>query len=100
MKRTEFLEKFIIIVFDTISFLTFCALANLFGSLFVGVLLFSIFAIINCLIPGKYRMHANRLLHCFILSILFLLYCILVYKIALNYMSNIEAMIFLFYWLY
>lgn len=39
----------------------------------------------------KKRLHADRLLHCFVLSIVFLLYCLIVYKVSLNYMSNIES---------
>jgi hypothetical protein len=93
MDKIKLIEKLIIITFDIVSFLTFCFIANLINSLFVGVVTFSIFAIINALIPDKYRIHADRLLHCFILSLLFLFSCIIVYKIALNYMSNEESII-------
>ena len=93
MDKIKLIEKLIIIAFDVISFLTFCFIANLINSLFIGILVFSVFSIINVLIPENYRIHADRLLHCFILSLLFLFSCIIVYKIALNYMSNEESII-------
>lgn len=92
MKR-ETIEKIIIITFDIISFLTFCFFANLINGLFIGVILFTIFSIINCLIPDKKRLHADRLRHCFVLSILFLIYCTLIYNFSLNYMSKTESII-------
>lgn len=89
----ETLEKIIIITFDVVSFLTFCFFANLIHGLFVGIILFTIFSFVNCLIPDDKRLHADRLSHCFVLSISFLIYCVLIYQFALNYMNNIQSII-------
>jgi hypothetical protein len=92
MKR-DTIEKIIVATFDTVAFITFCFFANLLNGLVAGILFFTIFGLINRLLPDNKRIHADRLLHCFILSIMFLLYCVIVYKIALLYMSNTESII-------
>lgn len=92
MKR-DTIEKIIVATFDTVAFITFCFFANLLNGLVAGILFFTIFGLINRLLPADKRIHADRLLHCFILSIMFLLYCVIVYKIALLYMSNTESII-------
>ena len=93
MKKYSLIEKLIIIAFDVSSFLTFCFFASLLKGLLIGTFLFVLFAVINSLIPEDKRIHADRLLHCFILSIFFLLSCIVIYKFALNYMSNTDSII-------
>ena len=93
MREYSLIEKLIIIAFDVSSFLTFCFFANLLNGLLVGVFLFVIFAVINAIIPQEKRIHADRLLHCFILSIFFLISCLIIYKFALNYMSNQDSII-------
>lgn len=93
MKEYSLIEKFIIIAFDVSSFLTFCFFANLLNGLLVGILLFVIFAVINALIPQEKRIHADRLIHCFVLSIFFLISCLIIYKFALNYMNNTDSII-------
>lgn len=93
MSKYNLIEKIIIIGFDLSAFLTFCFFANLLNSLLVGIILFSVFVIINSFIPSGKRIHADRLLHCFILSIFFLLSCLVVYKFSLKYMSNQDAII-------
>lgn len=93
MNKYNLIEKIIIIAFDISAFLTFCFFANLLNSLLVGIILFSVFAIINSFTPNDKRIHADRLLHCFILSIFFLLSCLVVYKFSLKYMSNQDSII-------
>ena len=93
MNKYSLIEKIIIIAFDVSSFLTFCFFASLLDGLLVGILLFVVFAIINSIIPQEKRIHADRLLHCFILSIFFLISCLIIYKFALNYMSNENSII-------
>lgn len=93
MKEYSLIEKLIIIAFDVSSFLTFCFFANLLNGLLVGIFLFVIFAVINTLIPQDKRIHADRLLHCFILSIFFLISCLIIYKFALNYVSNTDSIV-------
>ena len=92
MNKYNLIEKLIIITFDVSAFLTFCFFASLLDALIVGVIIFTIFAIVNSLIPDDKRIHANRLLHCFVLSIFFLLSCLIIYKFSLNYMSNTDSM--------
>lgn len=91
MKEYSLIEKIIIIVFDVSSFLTFCFFANLLNGLLIGIFLFVVFCFVNSLIPEDKRIHADRLLHCFVLSIFYLISCIIIYKYALNYMNNISA---------
>lgn len=91
MKEYSLIEKIIIIVFDVTSFLTFCFFASLLKALLVGIFLFVIFSFVNSLIPEDKRIHADRLRDCFVLSIFYLITCIIVYKYALNYMDNISA---------
>lgn len=93
MKEYSLIEKIIIIAFDVSSFLTFCFFANLLNGLLVGIFLFVIFSVVNAIIPQEKRIHANRLLHCFVLSIFFLISCLIIYKFALNYMSNQDSII-------
>lgn len=93
MREYSLLEKAIMIGFDLICFFTFCFFANLIGSIIVGIFLFVLFGFVNSIMPIEKRIHADRLLHCFVLSILYLLYCLLVYQFALNYMNNIQAII-------
>ena len=93
MKEYSLIEKVIIIAFDVSSFLTFCFFANLLNGLLVGIFLFVIFSVVNAIIPQEKRIHANRLLHCFVLSIFFLISCLIIYKFALNYMSNQDSII-------
>ena len=92
MNKYNLIEKLIIITFDVSAFLTFCFFTSLLDALIVGVIIFTIFAIVNSLIPDDKRIHANRLLHCFVLSIFFLLSCLIIYKFSLNYMSNTDSM--------
>lgn len=92
MNKYNLIEKLIIITFDVSAFLTFYFFASLLDALIVGVIIFTIFAIVNSLIPDDKRIHANRLLHCFVLSIFFLLSCLIIYKFSLNYMSNTDSM--------
>ena len=92
MNKYNLIEKLIIITFDVSAFLTFCFFASLLDALIVSVIIFTIFAIVNSLIPDDKRIHANRLLHCFVLSIFFLLSCLIIYKFSLNYMSNTDSM--------
>lgn len=91
MKKYNLIEKIIIIIFDISAFLTFCFFANLLKGLLVGVLLFTIFCFVNGLIPDEKRIHADSLLHCFILSIFFLITCLIIYKFSLNYMNNQDS---------
>ena len=91
MGRYNLIEKIIIIMFNIFSFLTFCFFANLLKGLLVGIVLFVVFVLINNMIPENKRIHADSLLHCFVLSIFFLLSCVLVYKFSLNYMTNFES---------
>ena len=91
MRKYNLIEKLIIILFDISTFLTFCFFASLLNGLLVGITLFVIFAVINSFIPEDKRIHADRLLHCFILSIFFLISCLVIYKFALNYMNNIDS---------
>lgn len=93
MREYSLIEKLIMIIFDVSAFLTFCFFANFIGSLIVGIFIFTLFSIINSFIPIDKRIHANRLLHCFLLSIFYLLYCLLIYEFSLKYMSNIEGLI-------
>src|SRR5690625_2881535 len=93
MKEYSLIEKFIIIAFDVSSFFTFCFFANLLDSLLVGILLFGVFSVINAIILQDKRIHADRLLHCFVLSIFFLISCLIIYKFALNYMNKIDSII-------
>ena len=92
MNKYNLIEKLVIITFDVSAFLTFCFFASLLDALIVSVIIFTIFAIVNSLIPDDKRIHANRLLHCFVLSIFFLLSCLIIYKFSLNYMSNTDSM--------
>lgn len=91
MREYSLIEKLIIIAFDVSSFLTFCFFANLLNGLLIGVFLFVVFAIINSIIPQEKRIHADRLLHCFILSIFFLISCLIIYKFSLNYMNKTDS---------
>ena len=93
MKEYSLIETLIIIAFDVSSFLTFCFFANLLNGLLVGIFLFVLFSVINAILPQDKRIHADRLLHCFILSIFFLISCLIIYKFALNYMSNLDSII-------
>ena len=93
MNKERLIEKIIIISFDIVSFLTFCFFANLLNGLIAGIIIFTIFSVINVFIPDKNRIHASRLLHCFILSIFFLIYCLIIYKFSLYYMSQQDSMI-------
>lgn len=93
MREYTLIEKVIIMTFNIFSFLTFCFFASLLKGLLVGIVLFVIFVIINNIIPDNKRIHADNLLHCFILSIFYLLSCVLIYKFSLNYMSNLESII-------
>ena len=63
-------------------------------------ILFILFGIINSIIPIEKRIHADRLLHCFILSTLYLLYCLLVYQFALGFVRSLfvlDARMYVFY---
>lgn len=93
MRKYNLIEKFIIITFDLSAFLTFCFFANLLKGLIVGILLFTVFSVINVLIPDDKRLHADNLLHCFILSNIFLISCVYIYKFSLNYMSNQDSIV-------
>lgn len=92
MKR-DTIEKIIVATFDTIAFITFCFFANLLNSLVAGIIFFTVFAVINNYLPDEKRIHADRLLHCFILSITFLLYCIIIYNVGLLYMTKFESIL-------
>lgn len=52
MKR-DTIEKIIIATFDTISFFTFCFFANLLQSLVVGIVLFTVFGVVNYFMPNE-----------------------------------------------
>lgn len=91
MKEYSLVEKLIIIAFDVSSFLTFCFFANLLQGLLVGIFLYVFFCFINSLIPEDKRIHADRLRHCFVLSIFYLITCVAIYKYSLNYMNNISS---------
>lgn len=92
MKR-DTIEKIIVATFDTVAFITFCFFANLLNSLVAGIIFFTVFAVINNYLPDEKRIHADRLLHCFILSITFLLYCIIIYNVGLLYMTKFESIL-------
>ena len=93
MNKQELIKKIIIITFDLSVFLTFCLFAKLLNALLVGIFLFLVFIVINSFLPYDKRIHADKLLHCFVLSIFFLISCIFIYKFSLNYMNNEDSMI-------
>lgn len=93
MRKYNLIEKFIIIMFDVSAFLAFCFFANLLKGFIVGILLFTVFSVVNILIPEEKRLHADNLLHCFILSNFFLISCLFIYKFSLNYMNNQDSII-------
>lgn len=86
-------EKLFIAGFDILCFATFAIFATILNCLIVGIIFLTVFSIVNCFIPDDKRIHADRLLHCFILSVIFLVLCIVLYKIGLHYMSAVDSFI-------
>lgn len=86
-------EKIFIVGFDLLCFTTFAIFATLLNAIIVGIAFLSVFAIVNSFIPDDKRIHADRLLHCFILSTIFLVLCVILYKVGIHYMSNVDSFI-------
>lgn len=85
------LEKMIIIMFNLIAFVTFIMLSNLLQSVVIGAFIFLLFGFVNMAIPEDKRLHASSLIHCFILSNLYLFLCLFVFNFSLNYNGYIES---------
>jgi len=87
-------EKLMIISFQLSAFLIFVFLSFIVNEVVIGIIIWTIFCIVNVFIPEKSRLHADKLRHCFVLSILFLFVCVLTYKLALHYMDKFESIVF------
>lgn len=92
MKEYSLIEKIIMICFNLSALIVFSIFASLFDAIIIAWILYFIFGLINCFIPLEKRLHADRLLHCFILSNIFLMLCLVIYKFGLNYMSKIDSL--------
>ena len=91
MKEYSLIEKIIMISFNISALIVFSIFASFLDAIIVAWVLYFVFGLINCLIPSEKRLHANRLLHCFILSNIFLMFCLFIYKFGLNYMSKVDS---------
>lgn len=85
------LEKVIIIMFNLIAFITFLILSNLLQSIAIGACIFLTFGFVNMTIPEDKRLHASNLIHCFILSNLYLFLCLFIFNFSLKYSGYVES---------
>lgn len=92
MKEYSLIEKIIMISFNVSALIVFSIFASFLDAIIIAWILYFVFGLINCLIPPEKRLHADRLLHCFILSNIFLMFCLFIYKFGLNYMSEVDSM--------
>lgn len=92
MKEYSLIEKIIMISFNISALIVFSIFASFLDAIIIAWILYFVFGLINCLIPPEKRLHADRLLHCFILSNIFLMFCLFIYKFGLNYMSEVDSM--------
>lgn len=91
MEEHAILKRIIMISFNLIAFTTFLFLANILKSVLIGSFIFLLFGFINMIIPDDKRIHAKNLIYCFILSNLYLFFCLIIYKFSLNYMDQRES---------
>lgn len=92
MKEYSLIEKIIMICFNLSALIVFSIFASFLDAIIIAWTLYFIFGLINLLIPFAKRLHADRLLHCFILSNIFLMFCLVIYKFGLNYMSTVDSL--------
>lgn len=92
MKEYSLIEKIIMICFNLSALIVFSIFASFLDAIIIAWTLYFIFGLINLLIPFEKRLHADRLLHCFILSNIFLMFCLVIYKFGLNYMSTVDSL--------
>lgn len=92
MKEYSLIEKIFMICFNLSALIVFSIFASFLDAVIIAWILYFIFGLINTLIPEGKRLHADRLLHCFILSNIFLMFCLAIYKFGLNYMSKVDSL--------
>lgn len=92
MKEYSLIEKIIMMAFNISALIVFSIFASFLNAIIIAWLFYFAFGLINSLIPFEKRLHADRLLHCFILSNIFLMFCLVIYKFGLNYMSNVDSL--------
>lgn len=92
MKEYSLIEKIIMICFNLSALIVFSIFASFLDAIIIAWTLYFIFGLTNLLIPFEKRLHADRLLHCFILSNIFLMFCLVIYKFGLNYMSTVDSL--------